>query len=312
MHFADVTVIGILRDGLEYLRRNPEDLAILLDDYACQWPLFGAVGEAPGRYINQIVQFLTDNDQPLMKVFQAFHLPNPPNYAVFVFSSASETHKVAGDYGASVRQLRTPTVYTKANAQDVTESAGNTLIRFSRTDLCADRVWKLQVAVNKLLPGQSYPVVTVVDDETKYVTVEVAGVVPTVNGLQVLQDWEFRSSASGWDVTYGNSGDTVTVRCYVRTAGDIELHRIFTTIIRWCLKRGRQYLEFQNIQSSTIQQSEPSPADPTGGEGFVSTFTVTGIAQDVWVAKRTRIPEKITMSLAAVAEDGTTVVVGDL
>lgn len=312
MHFSDITVISVIRDGLEYLRQNPDELAILLDAYACQWTLFSAVGDMPGRYINQIVTFLTDRDQPLMQVFQAYHLPNPPNYAVYVFASTSETHKVTGDLGSFSQEIKTPTTYARGNAKTLETSSGNTFLYFDRSVFCASRVWKLQTAVNSRLPGQNWPVVSVIDDNERYVVVEVAGEVPSQGGMQVLQDWEFRSLASGWNVRYHNSGDTVTVRCYVRTAGDIELHRIFATIIRWCLKRGRQQLEFQNFQSATIQQSEPSPVDSSGGEGFATSFTVTGISQDVWIAHKTRIPERLTVRLDAVAADGTTVTVGPL
>lgn len=303
MYAVDLTVMGMIQSALEHLRNDKEELSLIMSDYANQWTLSQAVG-SPAHYIDQMIKFIMDKSQPIARIFQGYDLSPHSNIAVYVYASGVEDSKYFGDFGSFDSICRTPTIYARAGAHHIEESDGRSVLYFTRTCGIQEKVWRLQACVNSKLPVCSFEVVSVTDDGEDFVAIELDCIVPEVNGAQPLDGWEFRSAASGWQVQYGNSGDTVTARVFLRTTGDAELHRLVATVIRWALKRSRQYFEFENFQIASMSQSEPSP-DFSGEQcaGFTTTFTVSGKAHDMWILRKTKIPERVQVVIEAIKSD---------
>jgi hypothetical protein len=116
--------------------------------------------------------------------------------------------------------------------------------------------------------------------------------------MQPLERWEFRAYESGYVVTYGNSTDSVSARVFLRSAGDIEFHKLLRMIVRYCIKSGRQLFEFQNCQMMTMSMGEPQP-DFTGesASGFTTVFNLSFKSTDTWIIKKDKLPEKIGFAI---------------
>ena len=308
MHASDLVVIGILKSRFEYLRKNPDELAMMMSYYADLWPQSDAIGGSPAKYIDQAVRLFTNRSKDMIEVNQAYALSPNSNYGIYCLASSQESIREMGDYGYSEKQVLTPTVYAATGCDHIDEQEGHSFLVFRRSCGLEDKIWSLQRVVNKYFTDTFLVVAVFADDD--WFTVELDGVVPLVNGVQPLGFYQFRAWESGYNVVFGTSSDTVTVRCQLVTRGDLEIHRILAMIVRWALKSGRQQMEYNNLQVATFSQSEPTP-DQAGefANGFVSSFVITGMSHDSWITFKARIPEKVTFQLQAYESDPTDAII---
>jgi hypothetical protein len=304
LYNADMAVMSIVLNRLQYLRDNPDELAMLFEHYRLQWSYFSAIGCDPEQYIAKIVELFTKKNYPLINVFEGYTRQPSPNFAIFVYSSSSEETKFMGDFHEYATETLTPTVYaTNIKVHHIENFEDSSILYISRRCNLQDKIWRLQRVVNPQIPDQSWLVTQIADDGEQYIRVELNDAISEVNGQIPLTGWEFRAFASGWQVEYGISTDAVTARLFLRTAGDIELHKLLCMIVRYCLKSGRHLFEFQNCQLSTMGQSEPQP-DFSGeaASGFTSVFNLSFRSTDRWIRQRTRLPERITFQVQAYSD----------
>ena len=302
MHAPDLVVIGVLKNRLDYLRKNPDELAMMMSYYSGLWPQSDAIGGSPAKYIDQAVRLFTGRSKDMIEVNQAYALSPNSNYGIYCLASSQESIREFGDYGASEKQVLTPTVYATTGCDHIDEQEDHSFLVFRRSCGLEDKIWSLQRVVNKYFTDTFLVVAVTADDD--WITVELDGVVPLVDGVQPLGSYRFQAFESGYNVVFGTSSDTVTIRCQLVTRGDLEIHRILAMIVRWALKSGRQQMEMNGIQVATFSQSEPTP-DQAGefANGFTSGFSITGISHDSWITSKSRIPEKVTFQLLAYESD---------
>jgi hypothetical protein len=300
MYNEDMAVMSILLNRLQYLRDNPDELAMIFDYYRTQWSYFSAIGCKPDQYINQILDIFDKNGYPLVNVFEGYSHQSAPNFALFVYSSSQEAERSMGDYGTTEFEILTPTVYaSNVRVHHIVNHEDASILYIARSCNVLDKIWRLQRVYNKYLPNESWQVVSVADDGDQYIRVELDSVVGTVNGMQPLQQWGFRAYESGYSVTYGMSIDSCSVRLILRSTGDIEFHKLLRMIVRYCLKSGRQLFEFQNCQMMTMGMGEPQPVQTPDdvAVGFITAFSLSFKSVDTWILKKTKLPEYMAINV---------------
>lgn len=295
MHCVDLQMIAVLRETLASVLADTDELGFVLSQYTAYWSADTVVGGG-ATYIDRAVAMLTSKDKPF-DFYQGYDLSQEPNFGAYVrYVSISETQLSFGDYGQSDKQLLTPTVYLKAEAMRIDTEGDASVLVFPNCQSIIDRVWRLQRVLNAALPGESFQVAAVMQTEDE-IKVKLSA---EVSNSAVLRGWEFRAFESGYCAELGGSGDTVQLAVELYSVGDIEVHKILATLLRYCIKKARtRSCEYQNFQAMRVSQSGPQPGGSGTDVTWLTTFNLSGVAQDIWIINKARLPEKITWAITA-------------
>jgi hypothetical protein len=140
------------------------------------------------------------------------------------------------------------------------------------------------------------------------------GIKPGVNGADdtlylkdtipttvLLKGWQAQSSERYRGITLNASMDDVTVQCKLTTNGDYSLHRLFSVVLRYCLKRGRLIFDSYGMQVASFSYTPPMLSDQDEME-YESVCTINCKVTDTWIEKDWITPDdagKITIELFA-------------
>ena len=302
MHCCDLSMIAIIKEGLSTLVADTDELGCLLASFRYYWSADSAVGSG-ARYIDRAVALLTSKDSPLEVRQELSESPYGNNTVWVGYDSINESVQSLGDYGSDEMQELQPTVYAVLDAKRIDEEEGKSVLVFPQNCGVEDNVWRLQRAYNRAFPTESFLVSDVALTDTE-VWVKLDSL---LSDTSKMRGWEFRAYRTGYQITYGHSGDSVRLNVHLRTTGDLEVHKILATVMRYVLKKSRtRSNEYQNLQVSSFSQSATVPDHEASDMAWITTFSITGIAHDVWIVNKRRLPEKIVWSIVAQPVDDTT------
>ena len=89
----------------------------------------------------------------------------------------------------------------------------------------------------------------------------------------------------------------------LQSSGSIETHRLLAMCIRYCIKRGRLYMENLGYQNVNISQAAPILISPEDNI-FDTKFTLQGVILDSWIHTiSSNLYEPIYLTLTAYSEN---------
>lgn len=318
MYLADLAVMATIQDGLRHLKENPDELEYLLSNYVDLCMINKMTGGY--KYVRMLMDVMLEKSGQQIIVDEYYTQNTQSNFAVYVISSGGETNKFFGDYGQQEQQQIDPKVYLHANA--IKNKGKNKLVFLKSTGILDAVATGMKATITT--PSGDYEA-TVTDlfpdnkslpdapsakgfNNSDSVTVILDKDLPIFEGKPLLKGWTFKSKHGTRVAVINASGDTVNIGVLLKTTGDIQLHKLFTLVMRYILKKGRMTLESQGLQIATITQSPPSEEGSTQDAAFTTTFSLKATAFDFWIEKKVSLPDKICLHVDGVSQDGLSIV----
>jgi len=272
------------------------------------------------KYVRMLMDVMLEKTGQQIIVDEYYTQNTQSNYAVYVISSGGESNKFFSDYGQEEQQQIEPKVYLTADA--IKSKRKNKLV-FLKSTGALDAVSVGMKATISTPTGNFEASVTDVFPDKKSlpdgpsfeglnnsdsITVVIDKDLPIFEGKPLLRGWSFKSKHGTRVAVINASGDSVNIGVLLKTTGDIQLHKLFTLVMRYILKKGRMTLESQGLQVATITQSPPSEEGGTQDVAFTTTFSIKATAFDFWIDKKVSLPDKVCLHVDGVSYDGSSIV----
>lgn len=318
MYLADLAVMATVQSGLRHLKENPDELEYLLSNYVDLCMINKLTGGY--KYVRMLMDVMLEKTGQQIIVDEYYTQNTQSNYAVYVISSGGESNKFFSDYGQEEQQQIDPKVYLIA---DAIKNKGKNKLVFLKSTEVLDAVSVGMKATISTPTGNFEASVTDVFPDNKSlpdapsseglnnsdsITVVIDKDLPIFEGKPLLKGWSFKSKHGTKVAVINASGDSVNIGVLLKTTGDIQLHKLFTLVMRYILKKGRMTLESQGLQVATITQSPPSEEGGTQDMIFTTTFSIKATAFDFWIDKKVLLPDKICLHVDGVSQDGSSIV----
>lgn len=318
MYLADLAVMSTIQSGLDHLKEHPDELEYILSNYIDLCMINKMTGGY--KYVRMLMDVMLEKAGQQIIVDEYYTQNTQSNYAVYVISSGGESNKFFSDYGQQEEQKIDPKVYLIANAIKVKRknklvflkdtgildivSVGMNAVITTPAGLFEARVLEIFPDKKSLLDAPSSEGYNNSDS----VTVILSKDIPLFEGKPLLNNWTFRSRHNVKTAVINASGDSVNIGVLLKTTGDIQLHKLFSLVMRYVLKKGRMSLEAQGLQVATITQSPPSEEGGTQDIIFTTTFSIKATAFDFWIEKTVSLPDRVCLHIDGVSQDGSSVV----
>jgi hypothetical protein len=318
MYLADLAVMATIQSGLQHLKENPDELEYLLSNYVDLCMINKMTGGY--KYVRMLMDVMLDKSGQQIIIDEYYTQNTQSNYAVYVISSGGESNKFFSDYGQEEQQQIDPKVYLIA---DAFKNKGKNKLVFLKNTGILDAVsvgmkaviatpsGTFEASVKEIFPDKKNqpdaPSSEGVNNPDS-ITVVLDQDIPFFEGKPCLKGWNFKSKHKARVAVINASGDSVNIGVLLKTTGDIQLHKLFTLVMRYILKKGRMTLESQGLQVATITQSPPSEEGGTQDVAFTTTFSIKAAAFDFWIDKKVSLPDKICLHVDGVSQDGSSIV----
>jgi hypothetical protein len=318
MYLADLAVMATIQSGLQHLKENPDELEYILSNYVDLCMINKMTGGY--KYVRMLMDVMLEKTGQQIIVDEYYTQNTQSNYAVYVISSGGESNKFFSDYGQEEQQQIEPKVYLIADA--IKNKGKNKLVFLKNTGILdavsigmkaviSTPTGNFEAFVKEIFPDKkSLPDAPTAEgfNNSDSVTVILDKDIPIFEGKPSLKGWSFKSRHSIRTAIINASGDSVNIGVLLKTTGDIQLHKLFTLVMRYILKKGRMTLESQGLQVATITQSPPSEEGGTQDVAFTTTFSIKATAFDFWIDKKVSLPDKICLHVDGVSQDGSSIV----
>jgi hypothetical protein len=236
----DMVACAVIEERLDYLRQHPDHINWLLLPFTRFAHLNWMVGN---QHVKQCVDYVVGT-KPLVRPYYEMDIAKMPS--IVTASSQGEATKFIGDYGfeACAQQIPPECVVTA----DALGYNGNVVI-FPLGAKVGERIWPNLWGVTN---GFTSRIVSVIDDvEAQITKVELKDEIPAGS---VMKNWRFQTSVREKNYSVNSSIDDVTLTVTLTTAGDHGIHRLMTTVVRYCLKSGRLLFDAYGMQCASIVQ----------------------------------------------------------
>lgn len=294
MYIADLVVINAVNKAIEHLRQNPDELEFLFTGYMCLPDVAKLTGGY--KYVKQIMEVIQGVGDKKLNVQTYYNVETSTNYDLYVIDSGSESDMFMGDQGNIYSQCIEPTVYLTADASVLSSKS---TLKFLKTTCACDIIFVGMIAKARV-NGCDFEakVLSISFDANGMVDVELDKPIPKNGKSLVLKGWQFISPNPRQIVNTHASLDRVNVSLMLRTAGDIEIHKLFSIVVRYALKSQRPYLEANGIQISSVSRG-PAQEENSGQNIFFTTqFSLTGKAADHWIYQKNIPPDKMQIAFS--------------
>lgn len=294
MYVVDLIVLAAVKKAIQHLRENPDESEFLFNNYIAIKSLEELTGGY--EYIKQIIDIIQGVGGKELEVLPYYKTKSPGNYGLYIIESGGETIQFIGDQGVIVPQEMPPDLFLMADAVKLEDP--NTLVFLNTT--IKNILFTGLVGVMNIPSCYFQSKIVMVTSDENFTYVELADPIPLVGNIPQLDGWRFYSSNSYRMINTHSSTDEVSISLLLRTAGDVELHKLFGVIVRYALKSQRQYLDSHGYQvSKIITRSVPQEEGSTQDVIFTTTFNLTGKATDSWVHRKTKVPDQMCLTLQA-------------
>lgn len=267
---ADLITVVVVEDGLQHLRKHPDQLNFILSPFTCQPRIRELVG---ARHLGDCVSFVTENRLHVAPYYEA-DLQKVPS--LVIVSRTSEDQQFIGDYGYQTQaRFFDPFVYTTFDIVGLEED--RRVLFVPKALHIEEKIWPNVWVKNGAFQTQVEGIHVREDADTR---VLVKDAVPAGTNFA---GWTAQSSARrvGYEVHSDIEG--VEVTCKLTTSGDYSVHRLMGLVVRYCLKRGRGLFEAHGLQVPVVSQGMPMLAHEEQ-KIYESVFTVRGKLGEHWVA----------------------------
>ena len=318
MYLADLAMMATIQSGLQHLKDNPDELEYILSNYVDLCMINKMTGGY--KYVRMLMDVVLEKSGQQIIVDEYYTQNTQSNFAIYVISSGGESNKFFSDYGQQEQQQIDPKVYLIADAVKI--KGKNKLVFLKNTGIL-DAVSVGMKAHISIPTGNFEATVTDIFPDKKSIsdapsaeglnnsdsiTVILNQDIPVFESKPLLKGWNFKSKHGTRVAVINASGDSVNVGVLLKTTGDIQLHKLFTLVIRYVLKKGRMTLESQGLQVATISQSPPSEEGSTQDVAFTTTFSIKATAFDFWIDKKVSLPDKFCLHVDGVSQDELSIV----
>lgn len=318
MYLADLAVMATIQSGLQHLKEHPDELEYLLSNYIDLCMINKMTGGY--KYVRMLMDVMLEKAGQQIIVDEYYTQNTQSNYAVYVISSGGESNKFFSDYGQQESQEIEPKVYLVANA--IKNKGKNKLVFLKSTGILEIVSVGMNAVISTPAGLFEAKVLDVFPDKKSLpdapssegfnnsdsITVILNKDIPVFEGKPLLSNWSFKSQHSTRTAVINASGDSVNIGVLLKTTGDIQLHKLFSLVMRYILKKGRMTLESQGLQIATITQSPPSEEGSTQDIAFTTTFSIKATAFDFWIERIVSLPDRVCLHIDGVSQDGSSIV----
>lgn len=269
---AELVTTAVIENRLLYLSQHPDHINWMLAPFVTNKEV-GRLVDA--RYVAECIKYIT-TVRPMVRPLYETDMAKLPS--IIVASHQGEAQQFLGDYGGSVCAGDvSPTILLTFNAIGATS---NTLITTDNQNV-EETVW----------PGlylRSGDFVSRINSVYKLngdVIVQLDKDLPS--GVS-LRNCEVITSANQKIYEFGSSIDNVVVNITLSTSGDHAIHRLMSTVLRYCLKSGRMLFDSYGMQVATFSQQQVIVADETQlvwQTNFVAEAKIT----DHWITDESNL-----------------------
>jgi hypothetical protein len=264
---VDLIVIQTLRDGFDFVSKNPHHIRFALGGYqSC--PLM--VSE---HIFKESVEFIKNNR---IYIGPYHELKAEDQISLAVQAQGREKEQFIGDVGYSqeIAELQgSATTYSSFTAQGFTTDRDGLIVPLSYN--LEKTVWIGQFIGNHQF---SSVIVGLVKTASNYM-ICLRDVVPEGTDLR---GWSTFSDVSGVVGDVGQSMDDVQVSLSLLTHGDPSVHRLYSVMTRYILKRSRMQLISYGLYNPTFSYSACQLVD-TDLMRFESMISISGLFVDAWI-----------------------------
>lgn len=280
MGVADLIVQIAIEDGLKNLRDNPHHLEFILSRYEQIHQLYYKVGS---KYLKNAMELI--NNQKL--IVRPYYIGDQDQYPnVVIAGSYTENQNFLGDFGSieDSKIVLPQRIYASFDAKKIEKDA----MTIAASYKIEDSIWlgmsivngSTMVKVKAIFLKNENETVLLLDQELS-------------NGTP-LKGWTAKTLATHKGAIVNASSDQVTVQAKLATSGDPDVHRIFAMVLRYCLKRGRKFMDSLGLQNAHMSQTPPVVTDDQNMI-MESVFTVEGTLHDSWIDYEFDPVENITV-----------------
>ncbi len=267
---TELVVQSIVQDGLANLRARPHHLQYILDGYTSVPYVAKRIGKdfVPNAIKRVLNEELTT---------RPYYTEDIDVYPCLVFSSSrTEDQEYLGDH-AGVELLSDPSLTISPNVYG----------KFDASLIEGDQI---TVSSSYKLEETIFPGLYAVNGNTQ-VKVK-AFQVGSPNSILHLEEplpagttmkgWKVQTLPSPQAVILNASTDSVSVQMVLYTSGDMDLHRVYCQVVRYCLKRGRAILESYGIQNASFSMQPPLATDDKNLI-FRTNFSMQAEETETWI-----------------------------
>jgi len=268
MGMADLVTTFVINDGLEQLAAHPDQCLFLLGAF-CGEPLNKLVNK---DHINQAVELITSKK---IIVAPYYELDMKYRPSVGIVASGVEDTQFLGDVGFIQQSLvLNPVTYATFDIKAVNLDTVNVSAGLNLDQLL---VLGCVISIGSFTAKLKGINVVAGQDTVLFLDTTIPPGTPFLN-------WKASSVPSSKAYEVLSSMDKVTIQVNLLTTGQSSVHRLIALIIRYCLKRGRQYFDQFGLQVPTFSYTPVICTDDSELE-FQSTFTIETKVMDSWVFK---------------------------
>lgn len=272
---SDLLLIQVLREGFDFLSKNPHHIRFALGDYE------GCTLKISEHILKESVSFFQNN---AVYIGPYYDIQQNSPLGIAVQSQGSENELFVGDYGFTQELTefrRPPTVFSSFTATSITEDRMGLIVALSYN--LDSKVWIGQFVSHSSLVSK---VVGIVKYSTHYL-ICLGDSIP--EGAD-LRGWKTSSDLGGTIADMGVSGDNVQVDMSLFSYGDPSIHRLLSVLTRYILKQNRLKLIHTGLQKPTLSYSAMQCTDIEQFR-YESTVRLSCIVFDYWIASERLITD---------------------
>jgi hypothetical protein len=282
---ADLIVIEGINRGLANLRANPSHFEFILSYLESVDGLknFGK------DYVKNCVDFI-NNNKLLVKPYLSPDLNQVPSFVVG--ATYNEVAQYLGQYGTEFTKQQTPKIYATFDV----ESYEDNWVYLDPLQKIEENVWPRMV-VSACPFSATIKSIMIRNGNTTILELDR----PVPEGTD-FKGWTAQLYSEDRIFTCSTSMERATVQCKLTTSGDIATHRVMCTVIRYCFKYSRLYMDSVGLQNTVISQGLPVVSDDEAPI-FETMFSLEGDEHDFWIDHESTVPALIGLESIAISDN---------
>ena len=282
---ADLIILEGVNRGLANFRANPSHLEFILSylQTADEVKNFGK------DYVKNCIDYI-NNNKLIVKPYLSGDLNQIPNFVAG--ATYNETAQYLGQYGTEFTKEQTPTIYATFDV----ESYDGNWVYLDPTQKIEDRVWPRMVVV-----AGSF-IATVKSIMIRNCDTTIMELDKPIPKGTVFKGWKAQLYSEDRIFTCSASMERAIVQCKLTTSGDIGTHRVMCTVIRYCFKYSRLYMDSMGLQNTVVSQGLPVVVDDETPI-FETMFSVEGDEHDFWIDHESTVPAAFGFEVIAKSEN---------
>lgn len=285
--FHEIAMTAVIKSQLEELASHPAWIRYMFGQLTCP-PFLGRLLGV--EYIDRVVETVTTQK---IEVAPGYQLNTAKLPCISIVAAPAENQQFIGRVGTErfAREL-SPAIYATFNCTSV---SGDVLV-VSREYGLQTKLWPGVLLTNGKENAQIEYIVDV-GKPTIELHLRAALSDPTSPS-----DWKAVSSARTHLFELAASQDEVSFQILLHTNGTVEYHRLMATLVRICLKRGRDMMDLLGYKEAVVAQAPVIEVTTDSEPEHQTQFTVRASFLEHWIAREIELPDpnpKVEVSLIA-------------